>query len=386
MGNMKTKILVTVLMLITVAAFAQSERREGSSNSNGRSRNQSVEEKKKTTDQTVKTDNNDRNSSSEKQRTVKETPNRTTGSESSTRENNRSNERSNTVSGNSNERNNGNNSRVNTGNSENRRSENGGGVKTETRRDANNNGRTVSSGRTETGNGNQSGTQQRENGGEGRRVQEQGGNDQGGGRNENAGRSENSPRNHDNGNVTTTNNRNAQVDSRVTERRYATGSHARVETHHNVYVNPPRPVEYRRVHEPYRRPVYVDIYWTAGIRDEYYGWYPEYRYWNRNIGSRIETISAYDAYDYIGDVARIYGRVTDVDYNYQNDEYYFYFGSYYPYQDFSAVVPGWVAREFSHKPRRFFLGRHISVTGLVTIYDDRPEILVRRPSQIDRYY
>jgi hypothetical protein len=386
MGNMKTKILVTVLMLTTVAAFSQSERREGSSNTNGKSRTQSVEEKKKTTDQTVKTDNNARSSSSDNQRTVKETPNRNAGTGSNSREVNRSSDRSNTVTGNPNERNNGTNSRVNTGNSENRRSENAGEVKTETRRDANNNGRTVSSGRTETNNGNHNGTQQRENGGEGRRVQDQGGNDQGGNRNVNAGRSENPSRDRDNRTVTTTTNRNAQVDSRVSERRYASSNHTRVETHHNVYVNPPRPIEYRRVHEPYRRPVYVDIYWTPGIRDEYYGWYPEYRHWNRDLGTRIETISAYDAYDYIGDVARVYGKIYDVDYNYQNDEYYFYFGSYYPYQDFSAVVPGWVAREFSHKPRRFFLGRHISVTGLITIYDDRPEILVRRPGQIDRYY
>lgn len=391
---MKTKILVTVLMLTTVAAFAQTERREGTSNSNGKSRSQTVEEKKKTTDQTVNSDNKSRNTNSDNQRTVRENSSRTTnsGNSGTVREESRSREtRTTTTTGN-------NNRTVTQGNDGNRRSVSSDNSNQNVRKNENSNnsyrseqdnhGRQISTERKENNNGNHYG-QEKNNRSD---VQQNGDNrgrvTTGEGRNEGLNRNEveNPPRDRSGHTVQSNNNRNANVDSRVVERRYATSDHRRVETNHKVYVNPPRPIEYRREHEVYRRPVYVDIYWTEGFRHDYYTWYPEYRYWNRNIGTRIETISAYDAYDYIGDVARIYGKVYDIDYSYENDEYYLYFGYYFPYQDFSAVVPGWIAREFSHKPRKFFLGRHIAITGLVTIYDDRPEIEVRRPGQIDRYY
>jgi hypothetical protein len=109
------------------------------------------------------------------------------------------------------------------------------------------------------------------------------------------------------------------------------------------------------------------------------------RVWRYDIGYRIPVVPAYDAEFYIGDVAKVYGKVYDVYYEYQNDEYFLYFGDYFPYQDFSVVVPGIEARAYSRRPERFFSGSHIAVTGYVSDFEDKPEIVVRRASQIEIY-
>jgi len=175
------------------------------------------------------------------------------------------------------------------------------------------------------------------------------------------------------------------VNERINDRRYHS-NHVHYRHPVKVYVAPPVSVEVRRVKYPYRPPVYIDIYWTTDMYREYRTWYPEYCCWDYPIGYRIETVSAYDAIYYVGDIARVFGKVHEVYYAYENDEYYLYFGAPYPYQDFSAVVPGWVAREFSRRPIRWFQNRYVAITGLITVYEEKPEILVKRPSQIDRYY
>jgi len=175
------------------------------------------------------------------------------------------------------------------------------------------------------------------------------------------------------------------VNERINDRRYYS-NHVHYRHPVKVYTAPPVSVEVRRVKYPYRPPVYIDIYWTSDMYREYRAWYPEYCCWDYPIGYRIETVSAYDAIYYVGDIARVFGKVHEVYYAYENDEYYLYFGAPYPYQDFSAIVPGWVAREFSRRPLRWFQNRHVAITGLVTVYEGKPEILVKRPSQIDRYY
>ena len=175
------------------------------------------------------------------------------------------------------------------------------------------------------------------------------------------------------------------VNERINDRRYYS-NHVHYRHPVKVYTAPPVSVEVRRVKYPYRPPVYIDIYWTSDMYREYRSWYPEYCCWDYPIGYRIETVSAYDAIYYVGDIARVFGKVHEVYYAYENDEYYLYFGAPYPYQDFSAIVPGWVAREFSRRPLRWFQNRHVAITGLVTVYEGKPEILVKRPSQIDRYY
>lgn len=157
-----------------------------------------------------------------------------------------------------------------------------------------------------------------------------------------------------------------------------------------VVVNHPkhyRPVsvEYRRVHKPYREPVHTHIYWSVNLHNDFRVFYPEVRMWRYDIGYRLPSVPAYDADYYIGDVARVYGKVSDIYYEHETDQYYLYFGDYFPYHDFSVVINGREARAFSRRPERFFRKAYLAVTGYITDYDEKPEIVVRRASQIEIY-
>jgi hypothetical protein len=118
---------------------------------------------------------------------------------------------------------------------------------------------------------------------------------------------------------------------------------------------------------------------------DYVRWYPDYHYWYYPIGYRIRTVSAYDAAYHIGEVTNIYGIVHQTWYSPETDEYFLYFGAAYPYQDFTVIIPGRKARRISHRPERFFQGRHIWVTGLISLYEGKPEMIIKRTSQIHLY-
>jgi hypothetical protein len=147
----------------------------------------------------------------------------------------------------------------------------------------------------------------------------------------------------------------------------------------------PRPVEYRRVHNPYRVPLHHEVFWSINLHNDFRIFYPEVRYWRYETGYRLPSIPAYDAIDYVGEVVRIYGRVFEVHYEYDTDDYFLYFGDYYPYQDFTIIISGEEARRFSRRPERVFQRADIAVTGYVTEFENRPEVVVRRASQIDMY-
>ncbi len=151
------------------------------------------------------------------------------------------------------------------------------------------------------------------------------------------------------------------------------------------HVKRPRSIEYRRVHYAYRAPKHINIIWTPRMYREYILIYPEFRYWYYPYGYSVRTISAYDAAYYIGDVMNVYGKVYGAWYSWQTDEYYLYFGAPYPYHDFSVIVPGQRARQFNRHPEIFFEGRYIWVTGLISLYEGKPEMIVRKKHQIHLY-
>ena len=158
----------------------------------------------------------------------------------------------------------------------------------------------------------------------------------------------------------------------------------RTVNHSSNYVH--HPIEYRRSYYPYSEPHRLEIIWDVHMYNEYRYLYPQYDYWYYPYGYRIQTVSAYDAARFIGEIARIYGRVSDVWYERQTDEYYLFFGEPYPYQDFSVIIPGKTARRFSYRPERYFVNRNIAVTGLVSMWEDRPEMLIRKRNQIEVYF
>lgn len=176
-----------------------------------------------------------------------------------------------------------------------------------------------------------------------------------------------------------------------TERRYAEqrrnyNTPNRTVVHHEQahYYNP-EPFEYRKVHYAYREPYRIHVIWTPRMYHEYMIMYPDYSFWYYPIGYNILTISAYDALYHVGEVRNVYGRVQNVWYAWQTDEYYLYFGGPYPFQDFTVIIPGRKARHFGNRPELFFEGRHIWITGLISIFEGKPEIMVHRSSQIHLY-
>jgi len=183
------------------------------------------------------------------------------------------------------------------------------------------------------------------------------------------------------------NGRGNSVNSRTYEverKNYNTPQRERV--HREVYdVNRPRPVEYRKIHHPYRAPVDIHLFWTHNMYHEYMMMYPDYHYWYYTSGYRIRTTSAYDAIYYVGEIMNVYGRVIETWYSRETDEYFLYFGARYPYQDFSVIIPGHRARQFSRRPEIFFEGREIWVTGLISLHRGQPEMIIRKKHQIHIY-
>ena len=121
------------------------------------------------------------------------------------------------------------------------------------------------------------------------------------------------------------------------------------------------------------------------MHHHYIKMYPRHRRWHYSYGHHISSIPAYNADFYIGDVKKVYGRVTDVYYAQETDEYFLYIGPYFPYQHFTIVVPGHIARNHSHRPGRYYMNQNINVTGLITTFKDTPEILVKRNYQLSVY-
>ncbi len=165
---------------------------------------------------------------------------------------------------------------------------------------------------------------------------------------------------------------------------YTTPNRRAVRTNHvkGYHYNP---VRYRNVNYHYRVPNRIHVTWTNRMYHDYRLMYPEFGYWYYPIGYRIVTIPSYNAYYHIGDVRNVYGRVHEVYYSWTTDEYHLYFGGGYPYHDFTVIIPGRQARRYDRYPEMYFEGRYMWVTGLLSTFEGRPELIVRRRSQIHLY-
>lgn len=160
---------------------------------------------------------------------------------------------------------------------------------------------------------------------------------------------------------------------------------------HYHYAYPTRKVKFHYHHDTYVHnyhvlyyPTYNNIYWTRNMYRDYRRWYPHYT-WRYKYGYSIQTISVFDAQYNLGEVAMVYGRVYATWHNKETDDYLLFFGGDYPYQQFTVVLPGNVARRFSWRPERYFLGEHMTVTGLITTFDGIPEIVVKNKRQVGLY-
>jgi hypothetical protein len=173
-------------------------------------------------------------------------------------------------------------------------------------------------------------------------------------------------------------------ENKFSKERYYGGNH-----YHYVY--PTTHVKFRHHRDTYLHhynvlyyPTYREIFWSNAMYRDYCRWYPNY-HWRYNYGYRIQTISVFDAKYNMGEVAMVYGRVYATWYNQETDDYLLFFGGDYPQQQFTLVLPGRIARSFSWRPEQYFLGEHLTMTGLITTFDGIPEIIVKNKRQVGIY-
>lgn len=145
------------------------------------------------------------------------------------------------------------------------------------------------------------------------------------------------------------------------------------------------PVTERARYYGYRVPVRRELIWDAIMLRDFRLFYPEIVTWRYATGYRVPVIPAYEAYSNIGEVGNVYGRVVETYYDNANDQYYLYFGEPYPNHIFSIIIPGPEARYLNPRPDIYFNGQHVTVTGYITNFDNRPEIIIRKARQIQIY-
>jgi hypothetical protein len=167
--------------------------------------------------------------------------------------------------------------------------------------------------------------------------------------------------------------------------RWYSNRYRRTHVVYHYHINPPIALEIRRVRYPYRQPVHIDLCWTPWLHNRFMYYYPTYNNWNHDYGHYIETVSSYDAMNYVGSVKRIYGKVEEVYYSEQDKTYTLYFGAAFPYHDFSVVVPRRVAKEFSWSPSWYFENEFVWAIGLIDLWEGKPEIVIHDEDQLRRY-
>ena len=157
--------------------------------------------------------------------------------------------------------------------------------------------------------------------------------------------------------------------------------------HYNRYYHPVS-IDIRRVRYVYRQPYYVNMIWTPTLYHRFMFYYPHWdwdRRYYQDFGSGIETVSSYDASENIGLVRRVYGKVEEVYYSPEEENYILYFGAPFPYHDFSVVIPRHIAKEISLTPSWYFEDEHVWVVGLIEVWENKPEMVIHDEDQIRRY-
>lgn len=91
-----------------------------------------------------------------------------------------------------------------------------------------------------------------------------------------------------------------------------------------------------------------------------------------------KTISALEAKDNVGKVVTVKGFVADV---YQSDRVaYLNFVEKYPRNPFTAVIFPRSFEEFGDLYE--YMGKNVAVTGIITTYKDKPQIILYNKSQV----
>ena len=98
----------------------------------------------------------------------------------------------------------------------------------------------------------------------------------------------------------------------------------------------------------------------------------------------LETITAEQAQEHIGEIDTVCGLVASADYldSWASKPTFLNFDRPYPNQSFAVRIPDSSRATFSEPPEVLFNGKTICVTGMIEDHEGRPEMVVEDPSQI----
>jgi DNA/RNA endonuclease YhcR with UshA esterase domain len=95
--------------------------------------------------------------------------------------------------------------------------------------------------------------------------------------------------------------------------------------------------------------------------------------------AQTSSYTAMEAAKHVGETATVTDRVDGVHQSGKGN-IFLNMGGKYPNQAFTAFIPSTSARQFS-QPQQYE-GRTVAVSGKITLYHGKPEIVVTSPSQI----
>ena len=97
------------------------------------------------------------------------------------------------------------------------------------------------------------------------------------------------------------------------------------------------------------------------------------------IAQAQPTYTAAEAAKHVGETATVKDRVEGVHHTGKGN-IFLNMGGKYPNQAFTAFIPSGSAAQFSNAQQ--YKGRIVSVSGKITLYKGKPEIIVTSPGQI----
>jgi DNA/RNA endonuclease YhcR with UshA esterase domain len=98
-----------------------------------------------------------------------------------------------------------------------------------------------------------------------------------------------------------------------------------------------------------------------------------------SIIAQTSTYPATEAAKHVGETATVTDRVDGVHQSGKGN-IFLNMGGKYPNQAFTAFIPSASAAQFSNPQQ--YEGRTVAVSGKITLYKGKPEIIVNSPSQI----
>jgi len=97
---------------------------------------------------------------------------------------------------------------------------------------------------------------------------------------------------------------------------------------------------------------------------------------------RAASLSITEAISHVGERATVKGLVIQVSHS-RNGTVFLDFGGRHPLHIFSAIIYGNAAGEFGEVSS--YEGKTISVTGKIRLYNGKPAVILKRPSQLMVY-